>query len=145
MELHCTSRESLKDIAIELLDYLGDEIRVVLLEGDLGAGKTSLIQEICHVLGCTENVTSPTFSLINEYRASDMTIYHVDLYRLESTEEAIQIGIQDYLDSESWCFIEWPGLIKPLITPPYAQVNIKIESSTSRIFSILKYTLQLRS
>ncbi|RLD21061.1 MAG: tRNA (adenosine(37)-N6)-threonylcarbamoyltransferase complex ATPase subunit type 1 TsaE [Bacteroidetes bacterium] len=142
MELLCTSRESLIDVARQLLDYLNKEVRVVLFEGDLGAGKTSLIQEVCTSLGCTENVTSPTFSLINEYLTGDETIYHIDLYRLESTEEALQIGIEDYLYSGNWCFIEWPDLIKPLIDLPYARVNIEIESSTSRIFSILKYNIE---
>ena len=142
MELLCTSPESLNDIAVQLLDYLNDEIRIVIFEGDLGAGKTSLIKEICSGLGCTDNVTSPTFSLINEYRAGERIIYHIDLYRLESIEDAIQIGIEDYLYSGNWCFIEWPGLIKPMIELPYAHVNIEIESATSRNFRILKYTTE---
>ncbi len=142
MELLCTSPESLNDIAIQLLDNLNGEIRVVMFEGDLGAGKTSLIKEICANLGCKDHVTSPTFSLVNEYRVGERVVYHIDLYRLESTQEAIDIGIEDYLYSGNWCFIEWPGLIKPLIEPPYAQVNIEIESTTSRKFRILKYTTE---
>jgi tRNA threonylcarbamoyladenosine biosynthesis protein TsaE len=145
MELLCTSPESLKDIADQLLAHLNNEIKVVLFEGDLGAGKTSLIKEICSVLGCKDNVTSPTFSLINEYRAEGLTIYHIDLYRLDSTEEATNIGIEDYLYSGNWCFVEWPGLIKPLVELPYAHVNIEIDSSTSRKIRILKYTTEPRS
>ena len=145
MELLCSSPESLNDIAGQLLDHLNDEVRVVLFEGDLGAGKTSLIKEICHRLGCEDSVTSPTFSLINEYRAGEQTIYHIDLYRLESTEEVIHIGIEDYLYSGNWCFIEWPELVKPLVERPYAQVNIEIESVATRNFRILKYTTEPRS
>jgi len=144
MELLCPSLESLRDVADQLLDHLDDEIRVILFEGDLGAGKTSLIKEICNRLGCEDSVTSPTFSLINEYRTGYLDIYHIDLYRLRSTEEAIHIGIEDYLYSGSWCFIEWPNLILPMVHAPYAQVNIEIDTSTSRKFRILKYTTEPR-
>ncbi len=140
MELLCTSPDTLIDVASDLLSHLGDEVRVVLFTGDLGAGKTSLIQEICRKLGCEDNVTSPTFSLINEYTAGSQTIYHIDLYRLETIDEAIHIGIEDYLYAGNWCFIEWPELVMPMIQLPYAQVNIEIESATSRKFRILKYT-----
>jgi tRNA threonylcarbamoyladenosine biosynthesis protein TsaE len=145
MELQCSSPESLSDIAGQMLDHLNDEVRVVLFEGALGAGKTSLIKEICSSLGSVDIVTSPTFSLINEYQAGDQTIYHIDLYRLKSAEEAIHIGIEDNLFSGNWCFIEWPELIRPLVELPYAQINIEIDSATSRKFRILKYTTELRS
>jgi len=145
MELSCSSPESLKDIAGQILDHLNDKFRVVLFEGDLGAGKTSLIKEMCTRLGCDDNVTSPTFSLINEYRAGEQTIYHIDLYRLETTEEALHIGIEDYLYSKNWCFVEWPELARSLVEPPYVQVNIEIESNTTRNFRILKYTTETRS
>ena len=145
MELLCSSPESLKDIAGQILDHLNDKFRVVLFEGDLGAGKTSLIKEMCTRLGCDDNVTSPTFSLINEYRAGEQTIYHIDLYRLETTEEALHIGIEDYLYSKNWCFVEWPELERSLVEPPYARVNIEIESNTTRNFRILKCTTEPRS
>ena len=145
MELICSSPESLEDIARQILDHLNNDERVVLFEGDLGAGKTSLIKKICSRLGCEDHVTSPTFSLINEYQNDNGSIYHIDLYRLESTEEAIQIGIEDYLYSGNWCFIEWPALIEPILERPYVSVKIEIDSITTRKIRILKYTTEPRS
>ena len=145
MELLCSSPESLGDIADQVLDHLNNEVRVVLFEGDLGAGKTSMIKKICAALGCDDIITSPTFSLINEYRTDQGPIYHIDLYRLESTEEAIQIGIEDYLCSGRWCFVEWPALIKPILENPYAMLKIEIDSITTRKIRILKYTTGPRS
>ncbi|MEM6723375.1 MAG: tRNA (adenosine(37)-N6)-threonylcarbamoyltransferase complex ATPase subunit type 1 TsaE, partial [Bacteroidota bacterium] len=83
--------------------------------GDLGAGKTTLIQRICQQLNSTDNVSSPTFSLVNEYDYPDGMIFHMDLYRLNSIEEALDIGIEGYLDSGHYCFIEWPAVILPLL------------------------------
>lgn len=140
MELTCTTPNSIDSVADQLLDHLDDAYRVILFEGDLGAGKTTLIQAICRRLGTRDSVTSPTFVLINEYQAEVQTIYHIDLYRLKSVREAIDIGIEDILYSGNWCFIEWPGLIMPMVDSPYALVQIEIEGATSRKFRILKYT-----
>jgi tRNA threonylcarbamoyladenosine biosynthesis protein TsaE len=145
MELHSASLESLQDTAKQLLDHLNDEVRVLLFEGDLGAGKTTLIKQICNLLGSEENVTSPTFSLINEYQAGELTLYHIDLYRLDKMEDAIHIGIEDYLYSGNWCFIEWPAIIKPMIELPYALVSIHAKDATSRNIRILKCITEPKS
>ena len=145
MELICTSSSGLGKVATELLSHLNNDIRVVLFSGDLGAGKTSLIKAICKELGCRDDVTSPTFSLVNEYICDSELIYHIDLYRLESTEEAIHIGIEDYLFSGNWCFVEWPELIMPLLPDKFATVNIEIDDTEIRKIRTLKYTSESKA
>jgi tRNA threonylcarbamoyladenosine biosynthesis protein TsaE len=86
----------------------------------MGAGKTTLIKEICKELGSDDSISSPTFSIVNEYiTLNNDTIYHFDFYRINSIEEAYNIGIEDYFYTDAWCLIEWPSVIKnllPLIT-----------------------------
>ena len=95
---------------------LSSGAKILLLEGELGAGKTTLVKALCIALDSKDEVTSPTFGLVNEYRAGNGNpIYHIDLYRLNTIEEAIQIGVEEYLFSGTWCFIEWPELIGPLL------------------------------
>ncbi len=109
--------------------------RVWTFEGPLGAGKTALIQALCRRLGVEEPVTSPTFALINVYACSPEfggSIFHIDLYRLETLEEALQLGIEEYLDSGSYCFIEWPELIEPLLPERCARVRIEPLADSSR-------------
>lgn len=89
--------------------------RIVLLQGEMGAGKTTLVQTLAVALGCRDIVTSPTFTLVQAYEGSDGTLYHADLHRLETPEQAWQIGLQEILDSGHWCFVEWPDLAAPLL------------------------------
>ncbi|MCB0705800.1 MAG: tRNA (adenosine(37)-N6)-threonylcarbamoyltransferase complex ATPase subunit type 1 TsaE [Saprospiraceae bacterium] len=93
---------------------------IVLFQGEIGAGKTTLIQKLCKYLGVSSPVTSPTFSLANEYAyvrpdGSTGRIFHLDLYRLESLEEALQIGFEDYLYEGDFCFIEWPEIVSSVV------------------------------
>ncbi|MCB0508166.1 MAG: tRNA (adenosine(37)-N6)-threonylcarbamoyltransferase complex ATPase subunit type 1 TsaE [Bacteroidetes bacterium] len=93
--------------------------------GNLGAGKTTLIKLLCEKLKVMDNISSPTYPIINEYKTEDNnTIYHIDLYRLKSLEEAINIGLEDYLFSNNLCFIEWPDNFETLF--PNAVIKIKI-------------------
>ena len=99
----------------EIADLLAEHVRlyeVVTFEGDLGAGKTTLIKALCKVLGVHDMVSSPTFALVNEYEATNLgprtRVYHVDLYRLEGEEEAVRAGIEDHLYSGDLCLVEWP-------------------------------------
>ncbi|MBQ0769974.1 MAG: tRNA (adenosine(37)-N6)-threonylcarbamoyltransferase complex ATPase subunit type 1 TsaE, partial [Bizionia sp.] len=92
--------------------------------GDLGAGKTTLIKELVKTLGCKETVSSPTYSLVNEYEAENTSIYHFDLYRLEEEEELYNFGIEEYLNTSHWIFVEWPSLLKPLIDDNYYEITI---------------------
>lgn len=105
----------LPSLAEAIMDLAGSS-RLLLFKGELGSGKTTLIKNICNFLNVNEEVTSPTFSLVNQYQnQAGEKIYHFDLYRLESLEEAIDIGFEEYLDSGNWCLIEWPEIAEELI------------------------------
>lgn len=106
--------------------------KIFCLEGDLGAGKTTLIEEICRQFGSQDELSSPTFSIINEYKANDKPIYHMDWYRIKSIDEAANIGIEDYLYSGNYCFIEWYQHAEAMIPRPYILISINSESETSR-------------
>lgn len=82
--------------------------KVFAFYGNLGAGKTTFIQAVCKKLGVTENVSSPSFSIINEYKANNNRIYHIDLYRIKDEEEAIRAGVEECMYSKNICFVEWP-------------------------------------
>lgn len=94
--------------------------KILLFHGEMGVGKTTLIKEICKELGTDDITSSPTFSIVNEYKTSNNDpIYHFDFYRVNNEEEAYNIGIEDYFYTDAWCLIEWPSIIKnllPLIT-----------------------------
>lgn len=99
---------------------------ILLLEAPMGAGKTTLIKALCSELGVLQAVSSPTFSLVNSYQDSEgKTLYHFDLYRLNSLEEALDIGIEEYLDSGARCMIEWPERIRPLLSDAFHQIQIE--------------------
>lgn len=106
--------------------------RVVLFEGGMGYGKTTLISALVKELGSYDVVTSPTFGLVNEYKRAKLNIYHFDFYRIENIQEAIDIGVEEYFNSGSWCFVEWSEKIKELITEPYSQVNISVLGEVKR-------------
>lgn len=104
---------------------------VVLVHGEMGAGKTTLIKHLCAAMGVVDEVNSPTYALVNEYRtAIGDIIYHFDLYRLESAEEALDIGIEEYFDSGALCFVEWPDRLEYLT--PEAGINIHIALVNNR-------------
>jgi tRNA threonylcarbamoyladenosine biosynthesis protein TsaE len=99
--------------------------KIFVFYGEMGAGKTTFIKQLCEVLGTTEALSSPTYALVNEYNAATQRIYHMDLYRLNDLEEALQMGIEEYLDDkEAYCFIEWPQLIETLLPLNVVKVNI---------------------
>jgi len=124
--LNCEHQNQLPDIAAKILQHYKEK-KLFVLVGDLGAGKTTLVKNIVSILGCTSGVSSPTFSIINEYKGKDERIYHIDLYRLKSKSEAEEIGIEEYLYSGAYCFIEWPQIIEELL--PEEVVLIKIENT----------------
>ncbi len=114
-------------LAKEMIAELQDAPRVWLFRGQMGAGKTTLTKEILKQLYVEQNVQSPTFSLVNEYQTSTGDIvYHFDLYRLKNIQEALAIGIEEYLDSGHFCFIEWPEQAEELWDFPH--VNVEIEA-----------------
>lgn len=105
------SKEQLLEVATQFLEFM-NSYHLFTFTGELGAGKTTLISAICEKLRVTDKVSSPTYSLINQYsgmvRQKDVQIYHIDLYRLRSEEELFQAGIEDILNSAEICFVEWP-------------------------------------
>lgn len=107
--------------------------KIILFDAQMGAGKTTLIKAIIKKLGVTDATSSPTFSLVNEYVSSqNKKIYHFDLYRLNSEEEAYDFGIEEYLYSDSWCFIEWPEKAPNLIPENHSKININILPDLNR-------------
>ena len=124
--IHIASVDDLNRAAQEFVSLMGDET-VFTFSGQMGAGKTTFISAICQALGVDPQLAnSPSFAIANEYR-SDTTaelIYHFDLYRLDSLEEVMDIGFEDYLDSGALCFIEWPQLVEDIL--PMDTVNVKI-------------------
>lgn len=112
--------------------------KIILFYGEMGAGKTSLIKALCLELGCQEEVTSPTYSIVNEYIGDENTIFHFDLFRLESLEEVLDIGIEEYVDSGEICLIEWPQKMESLISNALKIQLDKIDVNSRKI-SIFKF------
>ena len=110
--------------------------KTLLFYGNMGAGKTTLIKEICKQLGVNDRVSSPTFSIINEYEAENDIIYHFDLYRMEDEEEAYQVGFEEYIDSGHWILIEWPDRLNRLMPEEANTITIEILHDNSRKVSI---------
>ena len=125
----------------EVADYIANlksKYNLFYFKGNLGAGKTTLIQKICSALGSEDRVVSPSFALVNIYNSPEGEIYHIDLYRLEDLEEAIDLGIEDYLYSPNYCFIEWPELIENISPEEFFEINIEILDDFKRKIIILK-------
>ena len=109
------SLESIEEVAFQLLQSFEPQ-KIFLFTGNLGAGKTTLISAICKSLGCLDLISSPTFSLINEYKIGSESLYHFDLYRLKSLEETMDIGFEEYIYSGNYCFIEWPEKVTNILS-----------------------------
>ena len=109
--------------------------RVFAFLGEMGSGKTTLIKSICQLLGVKEKALSPSFALVHEYHGDDL-VYHLDLYRLNTLEEALAIGIEEYLASGNYCFIEWAERITSLLPQDAVIVHIEVTGENSRILKI---------
>jgi tRNA threonylcarbamoyladenosine biosynthesis protein TsaE len=107
--------------------------RIVLFSGEMGAGKTTLIKQFCKQLGVNDQVSSPTFSLVNEYQSTSGPIYHFDLYRIRSTEELYDIGYEDYFFSGYLCLIEWPEMAENIIPNEHILVELRLEGDQRSI------------
>ena len=124
----------------KILNYIFEKnTRIFLFKGELGSGKTTLIQSICKKFGVKDKVLSPTFNLVNEYSSykNDMKLFHFDLYRIKNINELIQIDFIDIIDSGSYCFIEWPDICKNLINTNFLELNFKIISESKREIIII--------
>ncbi|WP_405604401.1 tRNA (adenosine(37)-N6)-threonylcarbamoyltransferase complex ATPase subunit type 1 TsaE [Polaribacter sp. Asnod1-A03] len=129
------SLEDLTSIATELISSVDN--KTLLFFGQMGVGKTTLIKEICKQLGVLDNISSPTFSLVNEYQTSNnQKVFHFDFYRITDEEEALDMGIEDYLYNNDWCLIEWPENIENLLPLDAVKIHLTILDNEQRNIQI---------
>jgi len=131
------SLSQLPNTASEIIKFAKDS-RIFLFYGEMGAGKTTLIKALCESLGTTEPVTSPTFSIVNEYEGAGNRIYHFDFYRLKNETEALDMGYEEYFYSGAYCFIEWPEKIPNLLPDHYVSIKIMVKDDDLREINIEK-------
>ncbi len=142
LELIIKAEAELSQAVDTLLHFAGGSKKTALT-GDLGAGKTAFVKAFCRRMNVKDNVSSPTFALVNEYifldeNGKEQTIHHLDLYRLKSLDEALDIGIEEYLDDDNYCFIEWPEIIADLLPEETVYMKIEARPDESRRFLFSK-------
>lgn len=134
-EIICTL-DGLDAAAGEFLKAIGDNT-IIAFQGHLGAGKTTFIKALCDRLGVEDNVCSPTFTIVNEYKAADgAPVFHFDFYRIESLREAQDLGLEEYFYSGSLCLMEWPEMIADLLPDETVEVHIEPLDETTRKITI---------
>lgn len=136
MQILIDTEDELFEAASEILRF-DPQMRCFLFHGEMGSGKTTLIKQLSRQLGVADTVSSPTYSIVNEYRGSAGIVYHFDFYRIKSQSEAFDIGFEEYVASGHYCFIEWPEMIPDLFPEEYIKVSIQATESGTRI---LNYT-----
>jgi len=125
------SLDQIQEVAQQILD--SNPKKIILFNGEMGVGKTTLIKQLCKSLGVKDATSSPTFSLVNEYYTSDnQIVYHFDFYRLNKETEALDMGIDDYLYSGNWCFIEWSEKIASLLPEDTSTITIELLADGKR-------------
>ena len=125
------SLDEIKAVASKLITHFSE--KTILFYGDMGVGKTTLIKELARELGVTDTLSSPTFSIVNEYQAKNNLLYHFDCYRLGSEQEAFDIGIEDYLNAGHYAFIEWPQNIGGFLsTIKCNRIELKLNANGTR-------------
>ena len=129
------SIDQLEEVAQKII--ANNPKKVILFHGEMGVGKTTLIKQLCRNLGVTDATSSPTFSLVNEYEANNnQLVYHFDFYRLNNEVEALDMGIDDYLYSSNWCFIEWAEKIPNLIPETHSVITISLLTDGKRSLTL---------
>ncbi|MGJ8593021.1 MAG: tRNA (adenosine(37)-N6)-threonylcarbamoyltransferase complex ATPase subunit type 1 TsaE [Aquaticitalea sp.] len=128
--------EDIDSVAVQVLQVLTS--KTILLNGNMGVGKTTFVKAMAKALDSIDNVSSPTFSIVNEYKLPNDKFYHFDLYRLNTEEEALEFGIEDYLSSNHWIVIEWPEKILNLLPEDVDRIDLILNDDHSRTLNLNK-------
>jgi len=140
LRFECKAPEEATSFIGALIDFAKGET-IWLLDGEMGAGKTTFVRQFGEYIGFVEPVQSPTFSIVNEYRDNNGNIYyHFDFYRINNEREAFEIGCEEYFYSGNICFIEWPSRIESLIPDTFLRIQIAIENVTERVYTVTRET-----
>lgn len=137
MEIKIEKLDNIREAAKQFIANIGDST-VFAFYGNMGAGKTTFVKAVCEELGVDDVITSPTFSIVNEYRSEQTgeLIYHFDFYRVKKIEEVYDMGFEDYFYSGALCFIEWPELCEEVLPDDTVKVYIKEEPDGSRTVTL---------
>ena len=135
MKLTINDLDELEAAVNQILELAGQE-KVFLFYGEMGAGKTTLINKICKHLGTSDHTSSPTFSIVNEYLIPNGSIYHFDFYRLKNQSEAFDLGYEDYFYSGNYCMVEWPQKIADLLPEKYIKIKIEVIDENKRVIEV---------
>lgn len=131
MDVTAHNLEELKTVASHILTFSVSK-KIFIFYGEMGAGKTTLVKELCRQLGVKEQASSPTFSIVNEYQGAYSKVYHFDFYRLKNQNEALDMGYEEYFYSDDYCFIEWPERIPDLLPEHYIRISLKVDNAQAR-------------
>jgi tRNA threonylcarbamoyladenosine biosynthesis protein TsaE len=136
MEILIKDKKHLTSAVKILLKYSGQN-KIFAFYGSMGAGKTTIIKAVCEVLGAKDIISSPTFTLVNEYRTiNGETLYHIDFYRIKKQEEVFDFGLEEYLSGDSYCFMEWPELVEELLPSETIRIRISVDNNKQRLLKI---------
>jgi tRNA threonylcarbamoyladenosine biosynthesis protein TsaE len=131
------SLDNIRSVAETLLTAAGD-LKIWTFSGDLGAGKTTLIAAICEALEVDDQVSSPTYAIIQEYHSPQGPVYHIDAYRIKNLNEALEIGMDELLESGAYCFVEWADKIMPILPEHYFSLHISGDGDVRKLtYSII--------
>ncbi|HET8829884.1 MAG TPA: tRNA (adenosine(37)-N6)-threonylcarbamoyltransferase complex ATPase subunit type 1 TsaE [Pelobium sp.] len=135
MKIEVNSVDELEHVSQQILNFAGNE-RIFMFYGQMGAGKTTLINNLCAKLGTKDKTSSPTFSIVNEYSFTEGSIFHFDFYRLKNQTEALDFGYEDYFYSGNYCFIEWPEKIPDLWPDSFIEIKIEVLDDDHRVIEV---------
>lgn len=131
------STAELNKVANELLAFAAGQ-KFFIFEGEMAAGKTTFIKAFCEAIGVADVVSSPTFSIVNEYESNQGLVYHFDFYRLKNLQEAYDIGYEEYFYSDNYCLVEWPSKVEELLPEQYIKIQITVTGNEQRLFEFFK-------
>lgn len=139
LSLEVGGLEEIENTAKSLINFAKD-YKIWIMDGEMGAGKTTFVKAICKELGVMDVVNSPTFSIVNEYQdQNEEAYYHFDFFRIKNEEEAMDIGVDEYFYSGNYCFIEWASLIPSLLPDSYLMIDIQIIDQEKRLINCTKH------